>query len=64
MFQRLADTAVKTAVDTTKTLIIFLFPSTLNFIFKTEKRVLPRVFKHFCMFEKLTDTAIKTAVNS
>ncbi len=45
MFQKLANTAIKTTVDTSQTPIIFLFPTTLYFIPKSKKWVLPQVFK-------------------
>ena len=41
MFQKSADTAVETAADTLPTLIIFQFPTTLYFLAKSEKQVLP-----------------------
>ncbi len=52
VFEKLSDTAVKTAVKTSWTLITFCSPTTLFFIVKSEKRVPPRVFKHFlCIWE-------------
>ncbi len=41
-----------------------LFPTTLYFIAKSEKRVIPQVLMLFCMFEKSADTAIKTGVDT
>ncbi len=54
--RKLADTTVKTAVHTLRTLIIFQFCTTLNFIAKSEKGVLSLVFKHLCVFQKLAET--------